>query len=170
MLHTVKVDATEISVVEASADYHSFHQGLLAAIANADLFSSGTKTSNGSADGGPARHLQDRASSAVSPRCASPAIMSRYPGLCASRASHRAGIASSRTGSLWTHPGRTPPTVPHRYRKTRWQAAQPALGTSPRTHQARALRTNGPSSRFPSRRLRIRASSCRRRSSESDTT
>jgi hypothetical protein len=43
-------------------------------------------------------------------------------------------------------------------------------GTSPRTHQALAFSVNGPSWRSPSKRLRIRASSCCRRSSESDTT
>jgi hypothetical protein len=44
------------------------------------------------------------------------------------------------------------------------------LGTSPRTHQALAFSVNGPSWRSPSKRLRMRASSCCRRSSESDTT
>ena len=44
------------------------------------------------------------------------------------------------------------------------------FGTSPRAHQALALNVNGPSWRPPSRRLRMRASSCWRRPSGSDTT
>jgi hypothetical protein len=44
------------------------------------------------------------------------------------------------------------------------------LGTSPLTHQALAVSVNGPSWRSPSKRLRIRVSSCCRRSSGSDTT
>ena len=47
---------------------------------------------------------------------------------------------------------------------------QPAAGTSPRTHQTRPLRVKAPSWRSPSRRLRMRASSCWRRSSVSETT
>src|SRR5262245_12537592 len=44
------------------------------------------------------------------------------------------------------------------------------LGTSPRTHQALAFSVKAPSWRSPSKRLRMRASSWRRRSSESETT